>query len=211
MSATACPYADGSCTLHLWGSSSSEILLSLAWVLEGPVTVVCQAMKAGGGGGELRKSWLWRDCVPEGWDLHPFHLGYSAAVAESEKVLSPLHYTTLHYTTLHYTTLHYTTALDTSHNPVTRSHHTTMFTVTTVRFTQYVSCNVYSGNSQIHTMCQLQCLHPTQITRKEVKVLSNEALNIFYFTIIQRRTYGKWSGSLRERKPAAVTWTILSD
>ena len=169
MSARACPYADGPCTLHLWGSSCSEVLLSLAWVREGPVTVVCQAMKAGEGGwvnldyGEIvyRKGGT--------YVLFTF-AGYSAAVAESEKVWSPLHYTTLHYST--------------RHNPVTRSHHTTMFTVTTVRFTQYVSCNVYSGNSQIHTMCQLQCLHPTQITRKEVNVLSNEALNIFYFTII---------------------------
>ena len=32
------------------------------------------------------------------------------------------------------------------------------FTVATVRFTQFVSCNVYSGNRQIHTICQLQCL-----------------------------------------------------
>ena len=45
--------------------------------------------------------------------------GYPAAVAESEKILSPLHYTT---------------ALDTSHNPVTRSHDKELWTAYQTNF-----------------------------------------------------------------------------
>ena len=106
MSARAYPYADRLSTMHLWDSSCSEILLSFAWVREGPVTMVCQAMKAGGTEEILTVERLCTGRV----GLFTF-AGYPAAVAESEKVLSPLHYTT---------------GLDTSHNHVTRSHHTTV-------------------------------------------------------------------------------------
>ena len=64
--------------------------------------------------GALRESCLWRGYVPEGWDLHDSaHVftmaGYPAAIAESEMYISQLLFTI---------------ALDTSHKPVARGHHT---------------------------------------------------------------------------------------
>ena len=67
--------------------------------------------------GALRESCLWRGYVPEGWDLHAsahfFTMaGYPAAIAESEMYISQLLFTI---------------ALDTSHKPVARGHHTTNY------------------------------------------------------------------------------------
>ena len=81
-------------------------------VREGPITMVCQAMKAGDTEEILTVERLCTGRVELTCFCPLFTFaGYPAAVAESEKVLSPLPYTT---------------ALDTSHNPVTRSHHTTV-------------------------------------------------------------------------------------
>ena len=80
------------------GAQAAQILLSVAWVHKGPVTVVCQAMKAGGTEEILTVERLCTGRVGlTCFCPHFTFAGYPAAVAESE-VLSPLHYSTRHIT-----------------------------------------------------------------------------------------------------------------
>ena len=125
--------------------------LSLAWVCEGPVTMVCQAMRAGRTEEVLTVEKLGTGRVGLAHICPPFHLcRVSGGCSWKWEGCKPA---TQHYNT---------TTLGASHSHVTRGHHTP------------VSISSFSYLPQTYFSCLLF------FRERDHAVLFNDALNTFY-------------------------------